>query len=164
MLGRRVSLEGLSWLNTPGAHALSLKGKVTLVRWWTDKCPFCARSLAAIEWLRERFAGRGLQTLAVYHPKPPRDVKPDVVLQVASTIGYSGWVASDLQWNNLRKLVPDIHSRRSTSVSFLIDENGMIRYVHPGPVFGPGDDPAQQKGNQDFLDIVRAIEDLLSEI
>ncbi|MGB0717430.1 MAG: redoxin family protein, partial [Phycisphaerae bacterium] len=120
LVGEKISIDGLAWLNLPGDREPLLAGKVTLIRWWTDGCPYCATSLPAIERIRERFADRGLQTIAVYHPKPPRDVAAERVLQQAKNIGYDGWVASDLQWGTLTKLVPNIHSRRSTSMTFVV--------------------------------------------
>ena len=164
LVGKQISFDNLAWLNLPGNRAPPLSGKATLVRWWTDGCRYCATSLPAIEQLRERFANRGLQTLAVYHPKPPRNVPPDQVLQAAKNIGYTGWVASDLQWKVLMNLAPDLHRRRSTSMTFLVDPKGIIRFVHRCPVFGPGNDPSQKDSNRDYLDIVRAVEDLLAEL
>jgi hypothetical protein len=31
-----------AWLNTPPLLLEDLRGRVVLVRWWTDTCPFCA--------------------------------------------------------------------------------------------------------------------------
>ncbi|GJM23871.1 MAG: hypothetical protein DHS20C16_02860 [Phycisphaerae bacterium] len=163
LLGKHLVLDELDWLNTPGNKSVTMAGKVTLVRWWTDTCPSCAMSLPAIERLRNRFAARGLQTLAVYHPKPPRDVAANDVLQMAKAIGYTGWVASDLQWKALQRIYLDTADRHSTSVCFLLDGNGIIRYVHPGPAFGPTDDPEKRRLNQDYLNITAAIEALVSQ-
>lgn len=163
MLGTRLVLDGLEWLNTADGEPVTLTGrKVTLVRWWTDSCPYCAMSLPAIELLREKYAARGLQTIAVYHPKPPRDVAATKILQMAGDIGYTGPVAADLQWQTLQRVYLDHSSRRSTSVCFLVDEDGIVRYVHPGPAFGPTDEPSLQRLNQDYLNLAAAIEALVS--
>ena len=163
LLGKQLVLDELDWLNVPNNKPVNLAGKATLVRWWTDTCPSCAMSLPAIERLRKKFATRGLQTLAIYHPKPPRDVAAHDVLQMAKTIGYTGWVATDLQWKTLQRVYTGAHERRSTSVCFLLDEKGVIRYVHPGPAFGPTGDPEKRQLNQDYLNITAAIEALVSE-
>ena len=163
LLGKHLVLDELDWLNTPDNKPVKLVGKATLVRWWTDTCPSCAMSLPAIELLRKTFATRGLQTLAVYHPKPPRDVAAHDVLQMAKAIGYSGWVATDLQWETLQRVYLGTDERPSTSVCFLLDGKGVIRYVHPGPAFGPTDDPAKCQLNQDYLNITAAIEAMVSE-
>jgi hypothetical protein len=163
LLGKHLVLDELDWLNTPDNKPIKLAGKVTLVRWWTDTCPSCAMSLPAIERQRKKFATRGLRTLAVYHPKPARDVPVDDVLSMAKAMGYTGWVATDLQWKTLQRVYIGTHERRSTSVCFLLDRNGVIRYVHPGPAFGPTDDPEKRQLNQDYLNITAAIEALVSE-
>jgi len=163
LLGKRLILDELTWLNTPDNKPVQLEGKVTIVRWWTDSCPWCAMSLPAIERFREAFTTIGLQTLAVFHPKPPRDVPADEVLRKVKALGYSGWVATDLQWKTLKDVFLDTGERRSTSVSFLLDRKGIIRYVHPGPAFGPTDDPTKRQLNQDHLNITAAIEALLAE-
>ena len=163
LLGKHLVLDELDWLNTPDNKPVKLAGKATLVRWWTDTCPSCAMSLPAIELLRKKFATRGLQTLAVYHPKPPRDVAAHDVLQMAKAIGYTGWVATDLQWETLQRVYLGTDERPSTSVCFLLDGKGVIRYVHPGPAFGPTDDPEKCQLNQDYLNITAAIEAMVSE-
>ncbi len=163
LLGKHLVLDELDWLNTPGNTPVKLAGKVTLVRWWTDTCPSCAMSLPAIERQRKNFAARGLQTVAVYHPKPPRDVAEHDVLEMAKVLGYTGWVATDLQWKTLQRVYLGTDERRSTSVCFLLDEKGVIRYVHPGPAFGPTDDPEEYQLNQDYLNITAAIEAMVSE-
>ncbi len=163
LLGKHLVWGELDRLNTPDKKPVKLAGKVTLVRWWTDTCPSCAMSLPAIERHRKKFAARGLQTLAVYHPKPPREVAAHDVLQMAKSIGYTGWVATDLQWKTLQRVYPGVHERRSTSVCVLLDEKGVIRYVHPGPAFGPTDDPEKRQLNQDYLNITAAIEALVLE-
>ncbi len=163
LLGTHLVLDELDWLNTPDNKPVKPAGKATLVRWWTDTCPSCAMSLPAIERLRKEFATRGLQTLAVYHPKPPRDVAANDVLQMAKAIGYTGWVATDLQWKTLQRVYLGTDERRSTSVCFLVDGKGVIRYVHPGPAFGPTDEPAKRRLNQDYLNITAAIEAVVSE-
>ncbi len=163
LLGKQLVLDELDWLNTPDNKPVKLAGKVTLVRWWTDTCPSCAMSLRAIERQRKKFAARGLQTVAVYHPKPPRDVAAHDILQMAKAVGYTGWVATDLQWKTLQRVYLGTDERRSTSVCFLLDGNGVIRYVHPGPAFGPTDDPEKSQLNQDYLNITVAIEAMVSE-
>ncbi len=52
--------EGLVWLEREPRRLADLRGKVVLLRWWTDTCPFCARSAPALVELHERYADRGL--------------------------------------------------------------------------------------------------------
>src|SRR5215208_1256430 len=74
LVGTRLpELRFDAWLRTSGAAPPSTPAP-TLYRWWTDSCAYCKASLPAIESLRRRFEPRGLRVVAVYHPKPPRDV------------------------------------------------------------------------------------------
>ncbi len=110
---------------------------VTLYRWWTNGCPFCESSLPAIDSWREQFGPQGLRIVAVYHPKPPRDVSDALVRDAARTMGYHGEIAIDADWSTFHELTREWNNRRATSVSFLVDHEGVIQFVHPGPDFYP---------------------------
>lgn len=163
MLGLRLPLDGLKWLNTRDGASVDVTAKVTLVRWWTDSCPFCAASLPSIEALTRRYGSAGFQAVGVYHPKPRRPVEAAEVLRSARALGYSGTVATDLDWATLKEVYLSTGNRVSTSVSFILDRDGIIRFVHPGPEFHPTDDPAKVEINRDYEDIRSAIEALLAE-
>ncbi len=163
MVGLRLPLDGLKWLNTPDGAPVVVTGRVTLVRWWTDSCPFCAASLRAIEALTRRYGRAGFQPVGVYHPKPPRHVEAAEVLRSARALGYSGPVASDLDWATLDRVYLSTGNRPSTSVSFILDGNGIIRFVNLGPEFGPTNDPALAEINRDYEGIRSTIESLLAE-
>ena len=65
-------------------------------------------------------------------------------------------VAIDRDWITLRKWWLNKNPKaRWTSVSFLIDRNGIIRYVHPGGQYVKGDD--------DYIALKSKIEKLLTE-
>ena len=137
--------------------------KATLVRFWTDTCPYCAKSLPAVELLRNRFKESGLQTLGVYHPKPPRPVTDDGIRAAADRLGYSGPVAIDENWEALDAVWPRGEGRGATSISVLADRFGKIRYVHPGPEFHPSDDPSHARCDADYRDLERAVRFVLAE-
>jgi hypothetical protein len=138
-------------------------GQATLVRWWTDNCPFCERSLPAVEGLRTRHAPRGLRTVAIYHPKPPRAVDDAFVKSAAERLGYHGAIAVDERWDALNRIWLETGSREATSVSFLLDATGRIRWVHPGPDLHPSGDPAFAGPNADYARMDAAIAKLLAE-
>jgi hypothetical protein len=149
------------WISSQGGSAFTFEGKVTLVRWFTDRCPFCRRSVPAVVKLRDEFGKRGFQTLLVYHPKPPAAVRDRDAGKAAADLGYQGPVAVDADWSVLSRVYLDKHPEGATSVSFLLDQTGVVRYVHPGPEFGPTDDPDLKQVDQDYRDIKTAIEILL---
>ena len=52
--------------------------------------------------------------------------------------GFQFPVAIDRDWRTLRRWWLDGQHRDFTSVSFLIDQRGVIRYVHPGGTLALG--------------------------
>ena len=163
LIGRQLDLDGLRWLNTPQEAPVALQGKVTLVRWWTDSCPYCVRSLPAITRLEKRFGEQGFQTVAVYHAKTRRAVDDQKILRAAAQRDYKGPVAVDEDWRVLERIYRRNHSSSPTSVSFIVDRSGSVHYVHPGPVFEATDDHFHKSANRAYEEIEETIELLLKK-
>lgn len=151
------------WLNTDKDIAPDLNRSVVLYRWWTDTCPYCARTLPAIEKLRTTYGPAGLKVVAVYHPKPPRNVADQTVLSAANAIGYHGAIAVDADWAQLKRVWLSTGHRDATSVSFLVDREGVIRFVHPGVEYFPSDDPREKQQDEDFHLLNEAVRTLLRQ-
>jgi thiol-disulfide isomerase/thioredoxin len=150
------------WITADG-EPVKAKGSVTLYRWWTNTCPYCESSLPALEKLRQKYGQAGLEVVAVYHPKPPRDVSDDTIRKAATRIGFNGPVAVDTDWSELKRLYLDSHRRSATSASFLVDRSGIIRFVHPGPDLFPSDDPLNAQQDRDYRSLEKAVQALLAE-
>ena len=147
-------LDGATDRGAPGA---------TLYRWWTDTCPYCRASLPAIETLRREYGPKGLDVVGVYHPKPPRAVDDDLVRRTARQFGFGGRIAIDDDWSALTHAYLSTGDRRATSVTFLVDADGIIRFLHPGPVFFRSDDPEFTIENDDYSKLESAITTVLRE-
>src|SRR5437868_12467326 len=63
------SWDELHWLGTPQKLA-ALRGKVVLIRWWSDECPLCKSTLPGLGRLYDEHQKEGLVVVGVYHPKP----------------------------------------------------------------------------------------------
>jgi thiol-disulfide isomerase/thioredoxin len=150
------------WIGTDGDKPLDVSGRPVLYRWWTTACPFCAKTLPAIETLRAKHESQGLRVVAVFHPKPPRKVPAEGILAAAKKLGFNGVVATDDTWSQLKHCWLG-EDRPSTSVSFLVDAKGVIRYVHPGTTYFPSDDPDRAKENKAYRELEAAIEKVLAE-
>ena len=150
------------WIGTDEGKPPDLSGRPVLYRWWTTGCPFCVKSLPAIETLRKRHEADGLRVVAVFHPKPPREVSADKIHDAAKKIGYGGVIAADDTWSQLKRawLTED---RPATSVSFLVDATGVIRFVHPGTTYFPSDDPKYAKENAAYREVEAAIEKIVAD-
>lgn len=167
VVGKKLPpLRFVRWINTPENKPAETKGKVTLYRWWTSECPYCRSSLPAIEKLRKKYEKQGLEVVCVYHPKPPRDaMEVDVadVKAIAELLGYGGAVTIDPDWSELRRAYLNSARRSATSVTFLVDGDGVTRFLHPGPEFFPSDDSGHARQNADYELLERAIAALLEE-
>ncbi len=137
--------------------------KATLYRWWTDTCHYCRASLPAIETLRREYGPKGLDVVGVYHPKPPGAVDDDDVRRTARQFGFAGRIAIDDDWSALRHAYLSTGVRQATSVTFLVDADGVIRFLHPGPVFFRTDDPDFAVENDDYTKLRNAIATVLRE-
>jgi peroxiredoxin len=77
--------------------------------------------------------------------------------------GFTFPVALDADWTALNRWWPDLEKRGWTSVSFVVDKQGIIRYVHPGGEFHESRDADHARCDRDYKDVERTIERLLNE-
>lgn len=155
-------------LNSPPLLLEDLRGRVVLVRWWTDTCPFCASSAPALRALHEQYSAKGLTVIGVFHPKAGRDDQLDVarVQRAVESRQFLFPVAIDWDWRNrtLKEWWLTGPERPATSVTFLLDKSGVIRFVHPGMEYH--DDNGDEEHTMcvdDMGNIRAAIERLLAE-
>jgi peroxiredoxin len=126
------------WFNSPPLTLEQLRGKVVLVRWFTDpSCPFCSATAPTLRALHERYADKGLAVIGMFHHKEPTPLDPKQVEGWVKHFGYKFPVAIDKDWTTLRRWWLDGHERSYTSVSFLIDKAGVVRRVHLGGTIAP---------------------------
>jgi peroxiredoxin len=130
------SFEFDGWLNSQPLTLEDLRGRVVLVRWWTETCPFCASSAPALRAINAQYSPQGLTVIGVYHPKAERDGPLDVarVERAVESRELDFPIAIDWDWRNgaLADWWLTGPERPATSVTFLLDKSGVIRFVHPG--------------------------------
>ena len=165
LLGRPAPpLNADRWLRTPPLSLERLRGKVVLLRWWTDGCHFCETTLPAIEKLRTARAGGDLVVIGIYHPKPPRRVSDRHVIAAANRLGFGGPLAIDRDWSALERWWLDGHPERNwTSVSFLVGRDGTIRWVHGGGEYHPSADPMHARCALQYRGLEHALSEALAE-
>jgi peroxiredoxin len=112
-----------------------------LVRWCTGPgCPYCSGSAPYLTRWDETYRKQGLVVVGFYHHKSRAPLNRPDVIHLAGTLGFRFPLAVDPQWRTLRRWwLLNTPERQWTSVSFLIDKQGFIRYVHPGGVYSPED-------------------------
>ncbi len=145
-----------NWMNSPALHLKDLRGKVVLVRWWTaPNCPYCRATAPALNEFYERYHAQGLEVIGFYHHKSPEPLEVETVRKYATKFGFKFPVAVDSDWKTLHQWWLDGGQRDFTSVSFLIDRQGVIRHIHPGGEY--------VKGDRDYDAMQAAIKKLLAE-
>ena len=129
------------WFNSEPLAVEQLRGKVVFVRWFMGpSCPFCSATAATLRGLNERYAAKGLAVIGMYHHKEETPLDPKQVEGWIKHFGYTFPVAIDKDWTTLKHWWLDAHERSFTSVSFLLDKQGIVRRVHLGGTIAPEGD------------------------
>jgi peroxiredoxin len=145
-----------NWFNGSPTKLADLRGKVVLVRWWTaPECPYCRATAPALNEFYDKYHDRGLEVIGFYHHKSDEPLKLETVRKYADGFGFKFPVAIDTDWKTLHQWWLDSEQRDFTSVSFLIDRNGVIRQIHPGGEY--------VKGDKAYAEMKAGIEKLLAE-
>ena len=130
-----------TWLNSPPLAVEDLRGSVVLVRWFMGtSCPMCSATAPSLNALHEKYGARGLTVIGMYHHKDDDPLTPELVRGYVDHFGFRFPVAIDRDWRTLKRYWMDGHEyRKFTSVTFLIDKEGLIRHVHLGGRLAPRD-------------------------
>ena len=150
----------------PPLKLQDLRGKVVLIRFWSDACPMCSGALPNLGRLYEQHKQEGLVVIGVYHPKPPAPISAAGVQTIAKAAEAHEAhfpVAIDADWTVLRRYWLYAGERGFTSPSFLIDRQGIIRWVHPGGELHPSTDPAHKECDRTYGQLVSTLTALLRE-
>ena len=153
----------LEWMNSQPLKLSELEDKVVLIRWWTETCPFCSRSAPALNEFHDIFKEKGLVVVGMYHPKPPGPRRQQALEKAVKRLGFEFPIALDMDWSRLRRYWLSNSRHRWTSVSFLIDKRGKIRYIHPGGEYYKGEDETQTEAQRDYDELKGLIEKLIAE-
>jgi peroxiredoxin len=129
-----------TWLNSAPLELSNLRGKVVLIRWWTAPgCRYCAASADALETWWRKYRDQGLVVIGAYHHKSDTPLTREHVVTESKHLGFTFPVAIDRDWKTLHQWWLDRTERGWTSVTFLIDRTGTIRFIHGGGAYLKGD-------------------------
>jgi thiol-disulfide isomerase/thioredoxin len=137
LIGMRApEWEVSGWLNSKPLTLKELHGKVILIRWWTGPgCPYCRASAPILRQLDRQHRDKGLVVIGFYHHKSERPLDRSEVARLAKDLGMDFPVAVDAEWKTLNRYLLDrFPDAPFTSVSFLIDREGIVQYVHSGGI------------------------------
>ncbi|GGR91534.1 cytochrome c biogenesis protein DipZ [Streptomyces rubiginosohelvolus] len=144
--GKAPALEGIdSWFNTPGDRPVdlkSLRGKVTLVDFWTYSCINCQRAVPHLRDWERAYRDAGVRIIGVHSPEFAFEKKRSNVVAGAEKLGVDWPVALDndlTTWDNYRN--------RFWPAKYLIDAEGTVRYFK----FGEGEYDKTEKMIRELL-------------
>jgi thiol-disulfide isomerase/thioredoxin len=157
LIGKKPSeWEVSDWINSQPFTLKKLAGKVILIRWWTaPDCPYCAATAPALNEFEEKYRDKELVIIGLYHHKARAPLDPAEVKRHAEELGFKFPVAIDRDWKTLRRWWLKDRDRAWTSVSFLLDRQGVIRHIHPGGKY--------VRGDKAYRTLKAKIEELLKE-
>ena len=152
------------WINSEKLTLEDLKGKVILLRWWTEGCHYCIASADTLNEFHKKYQADGLTIIGMYHPKPyPERIPKHLVELFVKEKNFQFPIALDNHWKTLFDYWLQDANRSFTSVSFLLDKDGVIRYIHPGGEYHKDGEREHAKCKTDFYELEDAIVKLLRE-
>ena len=164
LIGKAAPKWGtLKWMNSQPLKLSELEDKVVLIRWWTETCPFCSGSAPALNEFHDIFKEKGLVVIGMYHPKPPGPRRQKTLEKAVKRLGFEFPIALDMDWKTLRGYWLAKGRHRWTSVSFLIDKRGKIRYIHPGGEYYKEEGETRMEAQRDYDELKAMIEKLIAE-
>jgi peroxiredoxin len=134
--------KNLHWLNKNSPLSMQkLKGRVVLIRFWLGDCELCAGSAPALNYLDKKYHDLGLTVIGIHHPKSQEAKKEEFVARNVRKLGFEFPIAIDNSWSTIDEYWLGKRKRSYTSASFLVDRDGVIRWIHPGGVLAFDQNP-----------------------
>lgn len=157
------SWDGIQWLQGGPLTPRDLAGKVILLRFWTAGCPYCTRTAPVLQKVWEEYEERGVVVVALHHPKSEVGRLKETVTEAVKDFDWTFPVGIDDAWDTVRKYGVGKTFKRFTSITFLIDKQGIIRFVHDGGEFHEGGGSDHQDCNDAWNAVRATLNDLVSE-
>ena len=117
----------------------SLRGQVVLLNMWATWCAPCRQETPYLESLFEKHQSEGLRVVGVSLDTG------DAADQVAAFVKEYGVTYTVLHDPQMRGM--DLYQLMGLPASFLIDREGVLRWMHYGPILDTDSDFLQTLGN-----------------
>lgn len=142
-LGKAPDFVGINnWLNSKPLTISELRGKVVLIDFWTYTCINCIRTLPHVTGWYNKYKDQGFVVVGVHTPEFEFEKDTKNVENAIKQYKIDYPVAQDndyATWN--------AYSNQYWPAKYLIDANGVVRYIH----FGEGKYEETEKTIQDLL-------------
>lgn len=136
----------LEWVNAKPVKLADLRGQVVLARWFTGKhCPDCSATAPALREFHDKYHSLGLAVIGMYFHA---DSTLEEVQGIVDGYGFRFPVGIDRAARTRRLWCKDRYDYGYTSATFLLDRQGVIRYIHPGGRYVKGDSDYQALESQ----------------
>lgn len=127
-LGRQApELLSQTWLNSQPLHLTDLRGKVVMVEFWTYGCYNCRNVEPYVKQWHKKFAPQGFVVVGVHSPEFDSERDIENVKRYVREHGITYPVAIDNDFATWKS-----YNNRYWPAMYLIDKQGVIRYVHIG--------------------------------
>lgn len=120
-------LEATEWVNGQPFRLADLRGRVTLVEFWTFDCINCQRVIPALVQWHQVYAPRGLVIVGVHTPEFRHERELVNVRAAMQQMGIAYPVVLDNDFMTWRA-----YRNRAWPTLYLVDKRGLIRYTHVG--------------------------------
>jgi hypothetical protein len=160
MVGEPVGSLAASRLGKDGAALDFSTRRLWLLRWWTVDCPFCRASLPDLARLCAQHAA-DLQLVPVFHPKGPGQFDGQRLRAYLDGLGVTAGLARDDDWRVLDSLRRRGELSLATSITVLVDQQGIVRWVHPGPRLHAASEPQFADAGRAFAELEQVVAALL---
>jgi peroxiredoxin len=128
--------------NGRGKVALgSMRGKVVLVDFWGTFCEPCKKSFPRLQELYVKYQSNGLRVIGISEDEADDKSK---IPEFATVYGAKFTLAWDAD-----KSIAEHYKPETMPSSFLVDKNGVVRYVHVG--YHDGEEQQIDKEIRDLL-------------
>lgn len=136
-------LEGIQqWINSDPLTLEQLRGKVTLIDFWTYSCINCVRTQPYLNAWYDNYRDQGLQIIGVHAPEFAFEKEPANVARAVREAGIRYPVALDNDFATWRA-----YGNQYWPAKYLIDQEGKVRYTH----FGEGAYDETEKNIRELL-------------
>ncbi|MBI4465757.1 MAG: redoxin domain-containing protein [Acidobacteria bacterium] len=146
------------WINSEPLDVSQLRGQVILLRFLDDS----PTGAASLNDLYRRYREQGLRVVGLYAPQPmPEETDLEHVRRLATALGFEFPVGLDSRWETTNRYWMDQANVEMAVVTFLIDRNGVVRYVQPNGQYEKNS--RNRAWRKEFEKLEKQIESLLKE-
>lgn len=115
------------WLNTEPLKWDELRGKVTMVEFWTFGCINCRNVIPALRDMQSDYADKGLVIIGVHSPEFGYEKELENVKKAVVDLKLDYPIAIDNEFDNWNR-----YRNRYWPTRYLVDKRGVLRYSHIG--------------------------------